>query len=213
MGITTSHVPGETKTQVPPVLPQNGLQVRLQSGIKSRETECRMIRVKIKMSEDSRTASFKRGDNANARVHHADVVASRVQIVAVQSSIRTLENELQKMYTAAMHKETMQLMKDSAKHLYKVNAGPATVDNAILYTDALADAHATIEEVGDILGLPAADDAPDDAEWLALVAAHESQPPAVAVPARNGNDAPAYPTVPNNRPEMPTAPLQHAVLL
>ena len=201
MGLALSRDAGETKTQVPPVLPQNDLQVRLQSGIKSRETECRMIRVKIKQSEESRSLAFARKDTSAARVHHADVVSHRAQINAVKASIRTLENELQKMYTAAMHKETMQLMKDSAKHLYKVNAGPATVENAIAYTDALADAHANIEEVGDILQADAGNAPPDDAEWLALLAEHTSSP---AVTPAAPQPAPAYPPVPVVAPPTPT---------
>lgn len=160
-------------SKIPPVAKRPSVQTKLQEGVASRQRECSMITLKIKTADERMQACLAQKDYTEAKRWHSDIFGYKEHLNAVHASLRALEKQLVKLGLASLHKDTMQLMKDSAKHMYTVSSGAVTAENAIRYTDALADAHADVEEVGSILAHEenAGNSAVDD-DWATIMQQH-----------------------------------------
>ena len=120
-------------------------------------------------------ACLAQNDVVEAKRWHTDIFAYKEHLAIVHASLRALEKQLVKLGLATLHKETMELMKDSAKHMYKQASGTVTAENAIMYTDALADVHVENTEVGNILTHEeTADNSAADDDWATIMQQHSA---------------------------------------
>jgi hypothetical protein len=127
------------------------LQRALETEISKREADIKMLKMRRKEHETLMRAELAANNRSAALQHYTMKKQLDAQINQIQVCTAKLNKELTALYTHKMHASTMALMKQTSRHFVKTTAAAGSVDNAIMYADALADAHSTVEEVSDAL--------------------------------------------------------------
>lgn len=169
------HAKSKTKTKL---TKDEKIQNMLETEIKSREADIKMLRIRANHNRQMMMSDLRNGNKKNAYQYHTTVKSIELQISKIQACVSKLNKELSAIYEHAMHARTMDLMKQTSRHFVKSSAASAgSVENAIAYADALADAHAAVEEVGDALNYDGSSTlAPDDdEEWLQILKSMEPE--------------------------------------
>jgi hypothetical protein len=179
------------------------LQSKLNAEISARQADIQILRLSLAASQARRAEELAAKNKEAAFLQHQDCMRTKQQIDLIDMCIRRLTKERTAMYTHAMHQDTMKLMKETARHFVKDSAG-MNADHAVGYADALADAHVSMNEVGDIITQDdTASGAEVDDEWLQLCKQLE---PDHTQPAQPGvGRAVALPSPPPRAPTPPTA--------
>lgn len=139
------------------------LQRALESEIQKRNADIKMLKMQCKDHANQMNTELQASNKSAAYQHHKATVNLNAQISQIQMCTAKLQKELMALYTHKMHASTMALMKQTSRHLVKSTASAGSVENAIQYADAIAEAHSTVEEVSDALNYGDADT--DDDSW------------------------------------------------
>ena len=188
------------------------LQSRLTAEIDARQADIKILRLRLKASQTRRSEELAAKNKDAAFLQHQDCMRTKQQIGMIDMCIRRLTKELTAMYTHTMHHDTMKLMKEAARHFVKDSVG-MNADHAVGYADALADAHVSMNEVGDIITQDETASAAEvDDEWITLCKQleadnnnNELNVPTVVTPANV-----VLPSPPQQHPA-PSAPSAHGV--
>lgn len=185
------------------------IQQLLENEIKSREADIKMLRIRATHNRQMMMADLKNGNKQNAYQYHKTTKSIELQISKIQACVSKLNAELSAIYEHAMHARTMDLMKQTSRHFVNSSVSSAgSVENAIAYADALADAHAAVEEVGDALNFSGSTtiSADDDEEWQSILKSIEEPPDTTS------KHAPAYSPPVVDVGLFPATPLKEDVL-